>query len=92
MQVFQLFGASYSAREIADQFHLSAKTVETHCEKIKHKLSSAQRQLNSSNSPGNGLPKTWCLLSHGRDNSIRKFKGDRGRLVIFNSYSPNGES
>jgi DNA-binding NarL/FixJ family response regulator len=39
MQVFQLLGASHSAREIAEQFHLSRKTVETHCEKIKHKLS-----------------------------------------------------
>jgi DNA-binding NarL/FixJ family response regulator len=39
MQVFQRLGASYSAREIAEQFHLSRKTVETHCEKIKHKLS-----------------------------------------------------
>jgi DNA-binding CsgD family transcriptional regulator len=39
MQVFQLLGASCSAREIADQFHLSKKTIETHCEKIKHKLS-----------------------------------------------------
>ena len=39
MQVFQLLGAAYSAREIADQFHLSRKTIETHCEKIKHKLS-----------------------------------------------------
>ena len=38
IQVFQLLGASYSAREIAEQFHLSRKTVETHCEKIKHKL------------------------------------------------------
>jgi DNA-binding NarL/FixJ family response regulator len=38
MQVFQLLGAAYSAREIAEQFHLSRKTVETHCEKIKHKL------------------------------------------------------
>src|SRR6266480_5555104 len=39
MQVFQLLGASHSARQIAEQFHLSRKTVETHCEKIKHKLS-----------------------------------------------------
>src|SRR5215469_12868685 len=39
MQVFQLLGASYSPREIAEQFHLSRKTIETHCEKIKHKLS-----------------------------------------------------
>jgi len=37
--VFQLLGASYSPREIAEQFHLSRKTIETHCEKIKHKLS-----------------------------------------------------
>jgi DNA-binding NarL/FixJ family response regulator len=39
MQVFQLLGAAHSPREIAEQFHLSRKTVETHCEKIKHKLS-----------------------------------------------------
>jgi DNA-binding NarL/FixJ family response regulator len=39
MQVFQLLGAAYSPREIAAQFQLSRKTVETHCEKIKHKLS-----------------------------------------------------
>jgi DNA-binding NarL/FixJ family response regulator len=39
MQVFQLLGVSYSPREIAEQFHLSRKTIETHCEKIKHKLS-----------------------------------------------------
>jgi DNA-binding NarL/FixJ family response regulator len=38
MQVFQLLGAAYSPREIAEQFQLSRKTVETHCEKIKHKL------------------------------------------------------
>jgi len=38
MQVFQLLGASCSTREIAEQFHLSRKTIETHCEKIKHKL------------------------------------------------------
>src|SRR5205823_12258986 len=39
MQVFQLLGAAYSPREIAEQFNLSRKTIETHCEKIKHKLS-----------------------------------------------------
>src|SRR5437763_4044384 len=39
MQVLQLLGAAYSPREIAEQFHLSRKTVERHCEKIKHKLS-----------------------------------------------------
>src|SRR4029453_3975495 len=39
MQVFQLLGAAYSPREIAQQFHLSRKTNETPCEKIKHKLS-----------------------------------------------------
>jgi DNA-binding NarL/FixJ family response regulator len=38
MQVFQLLGAAYSAPEIAEQFHRSRKTVETHCEKLKHKL------------------------------------------------------
>src|SRR5438876_9461941 len=39
MQAYQLLGAAYTPREIAEQFHLSRKTVETHCEKIKHKLS-----------------------------------------------------
>ena len=39
MQVFQLLAAAYSPREIAEQFHLSRKTIETHREKIKHKLS-----------------------------------------------------
>jgi DNA-binding NarL/FixJ family response regulator len=39
MQVFQLLAAAYSPREIADEFHLSRKTIETHREKIKHKLS-----------------------------------------------------
>src|SRR5438477_11770684 len=38
MQVFQLLGAAYTPREIAEQFNLSRKTIETHCEKIKHKL------------------------------------------------------
>jgi DNA-binding NarL/FixJ family response regulator len=38
LQVFQLIGASYGTREIAEQFHLSPKTVETHREKIKCKL------------------------------------------------------
>ena len=38
MQVFQLLGVAYSPREIAEQFQRSRKTIETHCEKIKHKL------------------------------------------------------
>jgi DNA-binding NarL/FixJ family response regulator len=39
VQVFQLLGASCRVREIAAQFHLSHKTIETYCEKIKRKLS-----------------------------------------------------
>src|SRR5437773_2346991 len=38
MEVFQLLGAAYTPREIAEQFHLSRKPVDTHCEKIKYKL------------------------------------------------------
>ena len=38
LQVFQLIGASHGTREIAEQFHLSPRTVETHREKIKFKL------------------------------------------------------
>ena len=38
LQVFQLIAGSFSTREIAEQFHLSVKTVETHREHIKSKL------------------------------------------------------
>jgi len=38
LQVFQLIGASFSTREIAAQFNLSIKTIETHRENIKQKL------------------------------------------------------
>lgn len=38
LQVFQLIGASFSTREIAGQFNLSIKTIETHRENIKQKL------------------------------------------------------
>jgi DNA-binding NarL/FixJ family response regulator len=38
LQVFQLIAASYSTREIADEFGLSIKTIETHRENIKWKL------------------------------------------------------
>lgn len=38
LQVFQLIGASFSTREIAEQFNLSIKTIETHRENIKQKL------------------------------------------------------
>ena len=38
LQVFQLIGASFSTRQIAEQFNLSIKTIETHRENIKQKL------------------------------------------------------
>lgn len=38
LQVFQMIGASFSTREIASQFNLSVKTIETHRENIKQKL------------------------------------------------------
>ena len=38
LQVFQLIGASFTTREIAAQFNLSVKTIETHRENIKQKL------------------------------------------------------
>src|SRR5947199_4845931 len=38
MQVFQLLGASCTAREIAEQFHLSRQSIETICYKIKVNL------------------------------------------------------
>jgi DNA-binding NarL/FixJ family response regulator len=38
LEVFQLIGQGYSARQIADQLHLSVKTIESHRERIKAKL------------------------------------------------------
>jgi DNA-binding NarL/FixJ family response regulator len=38
LQVFQFLGSGLSTQDIADQLHLSVKTVETHRENIKHKL------------------------------------------------------
>jgi DNA-binding NarL/FixJ family response regulator len=39
LQVFQFIGSGLGTKEIATQLHLSVKTVETHRENIKHKLS-----------------------------------------------------
>ena len=39
LEVFQLIGDGYGAREIAAKLHLSAKTIATHTEHIKRKLS-----------------------------------------------------
>ncbi|MFO7974584.1 MAG: response regulator transcription factor [Candidatus Hydrogenedentota bacterium] len=38
LQVFELIGQGYSTREVAEQLHLSRKTIETYREKIKEKL------------------------------------------------------
>jgi DNA-binding NarL/FixJ family response regulator len=38
LQVFQLIGQGKSTSEIAQQFHRSIHTIETHREKIRHKL------------------------------------------------------
>ena len=38
LEVFRLIGDGYGAHEIAAKLHLSAKTIATHAEHIKHKL------------------------------------------------------
>ena len=38
LQVFRMIGEGLSTREIADELHLSVKTVETHRAKIMRKL------------------------------------------------------
>jgi len=38
LQVFELIGAGFSTREIADQLHLEVKTIETYRARIKEKL------------------------------------------------------
>ena len=38
LQVFQLLGAGRRTRQIAEQLHISVKTVETYRENLKHKL------------------------------------------------------
>ena len=38
MQVFERYGKGMTTNEIALQLHLSTKTIDTHRQKIKHKL------------------------------------------------------
>jgi DNA-binding NarL/FixJ family response regulator len=38
LEIFELIGNGHSTRRIADLLHLSVKTVETHCQRIKAKL------------------------------------------------------
>ena len=38
LEVFQLIGTGLGARRIADELHLSVKTIESHCAHIKEKL------------------------------------------------------
>jgi DNA-binding NarL/FixJ family response regulator len=38
LEVFQLIGRGYATRQIAEELHLSVKTVETYRERIKDKL------------------------------------------------------
>jgi DNA-binding NarL/FixJ family response regulator len=39
LEIFTMIGNAVSTRKISQQLHLSVKTVETHRERIKHKLS-----------------------------------------------------
>ncbi len=41
LEVFQLLGRSYSTRQIADELHVSFKTVQAFCARIKEKLNLA---------------------------------------------------
>jgi len=41
LEVFQLLGRGYSTRQIADELHLSLKTVQSFCARIKEKLNFA---------------------------------------------------
>ena len=52
LQVFQLVGSGLGTRQVADQLHLSTRTVETHRENIKRKL---------------GLPDAASLVSAAED-------------------------
>jgi DNA-binding NarL/FixJ family response regulator len=76
LQVFQLLGASYSAREIAEQFHLSRKTIETHCEKIKHKLSlhnaAELKQFAQKWAAENLAPSEPCVASPSQNGRSKK--------------------
>lgn len=38
LEVFKLFGAGWTTRKIAKHLHLSVKTIETYCSRIKEKL------------------------------------------------------
>jgi DNA-binding NarL/FixJ family response regulator len=39
LEVFQLFGQGLKTQQIASELHLSVKTIETHIEHIKRKMS-----------------------------------------------------
>ena len=52
LQIFQLVGSGRATQQIAEQLHLSTKTVETHRQNIKHKL---------------GLPDAASLLRAAED-------------------------
>jgi DNA-binding NarL/FixJ family response regulator len=75
MQVFQLLGAAYSPREIAEHFHLSRKTVETHCEKIKHKLGLQTAAELKRFARQWAARKNWDLPNHGRPLHLEFYKG-----------------
>ena len=76
MQVFQLLAAAYSPREIAEQFHLSRKTIETHREKIKHKLSlftaAELKRFARQWAAENLMPFEPCVVSASQNGRSRK--------------------
>ena len=76
LEIFQLIAASYSTREIAEQFQLSPKTVETHREKIKCKLSlhnaAELKQFARKWAAENLAPAEGWAASHSRNGRSKK--------------------
>ena len=65
LQVFQLISVGVSTRDIAQQFHLSVKTIETHRENIKSKLQLARCHRVKSIRVGLGSPKHTPINEDG---------------------------
>ena len=65
LQVFQLIGMAVSNHDIAQQFHLSVKTIETHRENIKSKLGLARCRRVESIRARLGSPKHSAISEVG---------------------------
>jgi len=75
LEVFLLIGKGLKTFQIAKRLHISVKTVDTHCEKLKHKLNL------SSATDSVRLAAQW-VLEHGWFSQARQTKGDSKNAIF----------